>query len=67
MNFFIGEGDWSWLEWARYRGAIGLFYEDTLGGLLAYLIFGLVCVLSAIGLWVVVKTIVFGLPTKKKK
>ncbi len=67
MKFFIGEGDWSWLEWARYRGTIGLFYEDTLGGLLAYLIFGLVCVLSAIGLWVVVKTIVFGLPTKKKK
>lgn len=67
MKFFIGEGDWSWLEWAQYRGAVGLFYEDTLGGLLTYIIFALICVLSAIGLYEVIKTFLFGFPTKKKK
>lgn len=67
MKFFIGEGSWNWLEWAQYRGAIGLFYQDTLGGLLAYLIFGLICVLSLIGLWTVIKGILFGFSSKKKK
>lgn len=67
MKFLIGEGGWSWLERATYRGAIGLFYEDTLGGLLAYLIFGVICILSLIGLWTVLKVILFGFPTKKKK
>lgn len=67
MKFLIGESGWSWLERATYRGAIGLFYEDTLGGLLAYLIFCVVCILSLIGLWTVLKTILFGFPTKKKK
>lgn len=67
MKFLIGEGDLRWLEWAQYRGAVGLFYEDTLGGVLTYLVFGLVCILSAIGLYVVLKTILFGFPTKKKK
>lgn len=67
MKFFIGEGSWSWLEWAQYRGAIGLFYQDTLGGLLAYLIFSLICVLSLIGLWTVIKGIIFGFSSKKKK
>ncbi len=66
MKLIIGENGWSWLERASYRGAIGLFYDSTLGGMLAYIVFGLVCILSLIGLWVVIKTILFGFPSKKK-
>ncbi len=66
MKFIIGENGWSWLERASYRGAIGLFYDSTLGGMLAYIIFGLICILSLIGLWVVIKTILFGFPKKKR-
>ena len=57
MKFLIGEGGWSWLERATYRGAIGLFYDSTWGGVLAYVIFGLVCVLAVIGLIAVISFI----------
>lgn len=50
MKFIIGENGWSWLERATYRGAIGLFYDSTLGGVLTYIIFALICLLAAIGL-----------------
>lgn len=63
MKFLIGEGGWSWLERAAYRGAIGLFYDNTLSGILAYLIFALVCVLTVIGLFTVLKWMF----TRKKK
>lgn len=60
MKFIIGEGGWSWLERASYRGAIGLFYDDTLGGVLAYLIFAVVAILAVIGLFTVLKWLFFG-------
>ena len=31
MKFIIGENGWSFLERMTYRGAIGIFYESTLG------------------------------------
>ena len=65
MKFLIGEGGWSWLERATYRGAIGLFYDSTWGGVLAYVIFGLVCVLAVIGLIAVINFI-FSRGGKKK-
>lgn len=65
MKFIIGEGGWSWLERATYRGAIGLFYDDTFSGLLAYLIFGIICLLAVIGLLTVLKWIFFGRSKKE--
>lgn len=61
MKFIIGgEGGWGWLERATYRGAIGIFYDDTLNGLLAYLIFGIICLLAVIGLLTILKWLFFG-------
>lgn len=59
-----GEGGMAWLERATYRGAIGIFYDDTLHGILAYLVFGIICLLATIGLFTVLKWIFFG---RKKK
>lgn len=59
MKFIIGESGWSWLERATYRGAIGLFYDNTLGGILAYLIFGIVAILAIVGFFTVLKWLFF--------
>ncbi|WP_293008553.1 MULTISPECIES: hypothetical protein [unclassified Oscillibacter] len=63
MKFIIGENGWSWLERITYRGAIGLFYDSTLGGVLTYLIFGTMCILAVVGLITVLKLLFF----RKKK
>lgn len=58
MKLIIGaETGWGWLERASYRGAIGLFYDDTWSGVLAYIIFGLLCLLAIIGLITVISLI----------
>lgn len=55
MKFiFGGEGFWGWLDRATYRGAIGIFYSDTLSFILAVLIIGAICILAAIGLITVI-------------
>ena len=64
MKFIINEGGWSMLERFTYRGAIGLFYESTIGGMLAYLIFAILIALAAIGLVTVLKWLFTG---RKKK
>ena len=65
MKLIIGaETGWGWLERATYRGAIGLFYDDTWGGVLAYVIFGLLCLLAVIGLITVISLIFH--PRKRK-
>lgn len=64
MKFIIGEGGWNWLERATYRGAIGIFFSNTWSGILAYLIFGLICILAVIGFFTVIKWLFTG---KKKK
>lgn len=66
MKFLIGEGGWSWLERATYRGAIGLFYDSTWGGVLAYAIVAILCILAVIGL-ITVFSWIFGRRGKKKK
>lgn len=66
MKFIIGEGWESVLDRLTYRGIIGIAYENTLTGLLAYLIFGLICVLAVIGLFTVLKWIFFGRNKKHK-
>lgn len=68
MEFIIGENGWSWLERAAHRGAIGLFYDNTFYGILAYLIFALICFFAIIGVFTTLKRIfkkIFG--RKKEK
>ena len=58
MKLFIGGEDWySFFERMTYDGVIGLFYKDTWGGVLAYLIVGLICLLAVIGLITVIRLI----------
>ena len=65
MKFIIGE-DWiSLLDRLSYRGMIGLAYESTLAGVLAYIIFGLFCIFAVVGLVTVLKTIFFGRSKKE--
>ena len=64
MKFIIGE-DWiNFLERLTYRGIIGIAYESTLDGILAYIIFGLICLFAVIGVISTIKFIFFG---RKKK
>lgn len=63
MKFIIGESSWSYLDRLTYRGVIGLFYDDTLSGLLSYVIVGLIAILAVIGLIAICK----GFFSKKKK
>lgn len=63
MKFIIGEGVWSMLERFSYRGAIGLFFSDTLTGMAAYLLFAAFCFFAAVGLCATVKWLF----TRKKK
>lgn len=67
MTFiFGGEESWAWLERIKYRGAIGLFYENTWGAILTFLVFGIFSALAVIGLITVCKWILFGIKRKKK-
>ena len=50
MKFIISETGWDYLERLMYRGCIGLFYETTLQGMLAYIIFGLLLLFAVIGI-----------------
>ena len=39
MKFVIGAEDiYGWLDRASYKGAIGVFYNDTWSGVLAYMV-----------------------------
>lgn len=65
MKLIIGgENGFAWLERASYHGAIGLFYNDTWGGVLAYLVVGLLCLLATIGL---ITVLIFLFRPRKKK
>ena len=55
MQFIMGEGIYDQLERLFYRGGIGLYYETTWGGMLAYLIFGLICIFTVIGMIATIK------------
>ena len=66
MKFVIGAEDfWGWLDRATYKGAIGLFYNDSWSGLLAYLIVGLIVIFAVIGFIAVLKLLLFR-PKKTK-
>ena len=58
MKFIIGGEDWvSFFERMTYDGAIGIFYNGTWNGVLAYIIMGLICVLAVIGLITIIKSL----------
>lgn len=66
MKFIIGE-DWiSMLDRLTYRGIIGIAYESTLSAILAYIVFGVFCILAVIGFCTVIKWLFTGLPRKKE-
>lgn len=56
MKFILfSESGWSYLERMTYRGVIGLFYNSTLAGIAAYLIFALFFILALIGAGTIIK------------
>ena len=58
MKFIIGGEDWvSFFERMTYDGAIGIFYNGTWHGVLAYIIVGLICLFAVIGLISVIRLI----------
>lgn len=63
MRFIIGENSADYLTRVLYRGVIGIFYDTIMGGLLAYIIFGVVIALAVIGLFTAIKWLL----TKKFK
>ena len=63
MKFIFSESGWAFFERMAYRGVIGLFYDSTLTGLLAYLIFFAVIGFAIIGLISTLKWLF----TRKKK
>lgn len=66
MKFVIGAEDfWGWLDRAAYRGAIGIFYDDTWSGVLAYILFGLLALFAFIGVIATIKFLFFR-PKKPK-
>lgn len=55
MKFVITEDAWTRLGTWGYRGVIGLFWDNTPGGILAFLLFALVAVFTIIGFITVLK------------
>jgi len=66
MRFIIGEKAVDYLDRVFYRGTIGLFYDSIWSGLLAYLIFAVVIVLAIIGLFTVIKWLLFRKKARKQ-
>lgn len=65
MKFIWSESGLQYLERLTYRGAIGLFYDTTLEGMLAYFVFALFVVFALIGLCTTMKWL-FNRKTKKR-
>lgn len=64
MKFVITEDIWERLGTIGYRGVIGIFWDSTPAGMLAYLIFGLTIFFAIIGILAILKKLLFG---RKKK
>ncbi len=60
MKFLIGESGWDWLERATYRGGVGFYYDSTLGGILTFIVVGLICLFAIIGVITTIKFLFFG-------
>ena len=64
MTFIFGEG---YLQRLPYRGTIGIFYNTIWGMLLSYIVFGLICIFTVIGVISFIKWLLFKAPIRKKK
>ena len=63
VKFIFSESGWTYFERLAYRGVIGLFYDTTLQGMLAYFIFFVFVVFAGIGMFATLKWLF----TRKKK
>ncbi len=64
MTFLYCESGMDWLERATYRGGVGFYYDTTLGGILTFIVVGLICLFTVIGIIATIKFLFFG---RKKK
>lgn len=64
MKFIITEDALKRLSTIGYRGVIGFFWNNTLGGILAYVLCILIMILSIVGAFTILKWLVGG---KKRK
>ncbi len=64
MTFLYGESGMDWLERATYRGGVGFYYDTTLGGILTFIVVGLICLFTVIGIIATIKFLFIG---RKKK
>lgn len=55
MKLIIGESATSHMERLQYNGVIGLFFKNTLGGIISYIIFALFIFLAIVGLITMLK------------
>ena len=67
MRFIIGEDIWSRFARYAYRGVIGIFYESTLGGVLAYLFLAIVTVMTIVGIITTVRWLMKRAKQKERK
>lgn len=65
MRFIMTEDSWERLGSMSYRGVIGLFYDSTWGGILAFIICAVIAVLAIIGLICVMKFLFVGRKPKE--
>lgn len=65
--FFGGESGWAYLERMTYDGVIGVFWNNTLNGLLAYLLVFALFLFALIGVITTLKFLMGKLFGKKKK
>lgn len=65
MRFIMTEDAWERLGSLSYRGVIGLFYDSTWGGVLAFIIVAVVALLAVIGLFSVLRFIFGGRKPKE--
>ena len=67
MKFIINEGGRIHFNYEAYHGVIGIFYDSTWSGVLTYLIFGLICIFTIIGIIATLKFVLTKLLFGKKK
>lgn len=61
MTFIFSETGLSYIERLMYKGAIGIFYSDTLSGILAYILFAFFTLMAIIGTFCTLKAIITGI------
>ena len=64
MVFIFSESGLSYIERLMYKGAIGIFYSDTLSGILAYILFAFFSVMAFVGILCTLKAIITGIAKK---